>query len=101
MNSYDLLAARVGTPEAQFLAGRLSAWHDATVIHRRRAYFARSTDPCSADCPCGRAPYYWAEARRVFGPVAADLTFLRALAEDDAVTSAGAPQDDLRRAGTG
>ena len=101
MNSYDLLAARVDTPEAQSLAERLTAWHDATVMHRRRAYLARSADPCSADCPCQKASYYWSEARRVFGVVAADLTFLRALADPGTDGSAGAQSDERRRAGTG
>jgi len=77
MNLYEMLAVRVGTAEARALADRLSAWHDAMVLHRRRATRDASSECCAGDCPCHVAPLYWREARRVFGDSASELAFLR------------------------
>jgi hypothetical protein len=79
MNFYEMLAARVGSPEARQLANELSAWHDETVLHRRRAIHEPLSVPCSADCPYHEAPSFWNAARHVFGDAARELTFLRSL----------------------
>ena len=76
MNLYRSLGAEVGTLEALDLAQRLAMWHDAMVLHNRRAGRA-SSDFCEHDCPHVEAQALWMEALDVFGPRAHELGFLR------------------------
>jgi hypothetical protein len=76
MTLYRSVANTVGTPEALDLAPRLAAWHDAMVMHRRRA--ADAAGPvCDADCPHEQARALWLEALEAYGERAHALTFLR------------------------
>jgi hypothetical protein len=75
MNIYRMLGSRAGTPDAQHLAERLSAWHDAMVAHERRR------DPtCDDECPHADAGLLWGEATETFGERARELVFLRSRA---------------------
>jgi hypothetical protein len=76
MNLYRSLGAEVGTLEALDLAQRLAAWHDAMVLHNRRAGGTRG-DFCEHDCPHVDAQSLWIEALDVFGHRAHELGFLR------------------------
>jgi hypothetical protein len=76
MNLYRSLGAEVGTLEALDLARRLAAWHDAMVLHNRRAGGTRG-DFCEHDCPHVNAQMLWIEALDVFGHRAHELGFLR------------------------
>jgi hypothetical protein len=66
----------VGTREALDLAHRLAEWHDAMVMHRRRAG-ERSGPACDVDCPHEQAETLWLEAREVYGERAREFAFLR------------------------
>src|SRR4051794_7901246 len=50
MSLYRSIATAVGTREALDLAHRLAVWHDAMVVHRRRAG-DEAGPSCAADCP--------------------------------------------------
>jgi hypothetical protein len=76
MNLYRSLGAEVGTLEALDLAQRLAVWHDAMVLHNRRAGGTRG-DFCENDCPHVDAQALWIEALDVFGHRAHELGFLR------------------------
>jgi hypothetical protein len=76
MTLYRSMATAVGTREALDLAHRLTAWHDAMVIHRRRAGDAGSLS-CEVDCPHEQAEWLWLEAVDVYGERAHELAFLR------------------------
>jgi hypothetical protein len=76
MTLYRSVATAVGTPEALDLAPRLAAWHDAMVMHRRRAGDAAGP-ACDADCPHEQARALWLEALEAYGERAHALTFLR------------------------
>ena len=76
MNTYQMLGARVGTPEARDLAVQMRAWHDAMVTHLRR--LKRAPSDCSGECPHAEARVLWAMALDVLGPLAESLEFLRA-----------------------
>lgn len=76
MNLYRSLGTEVGTLEALDLAQRLAAWHDAMVLHNRRAGALRA-DRCDHDCPHAEARSLWTEAVIVFGHRAHELGFLR------------------------
>ena len=79
MSHYRSVATAVGTPQARELAHRLAAWHDAMVIHRRRA--GETAGPsCDVDCPHEQAESLWREAVDVYGERAHEFTFLRSLA---------------------
>lgn len=76
MSLYRSLATAVGTREALDLAQRLAMWHDAMVMHRRRAG-DEAGPSCDADCPHGQAESLWLEALEVYGERARELAFLR------------------------
>ena len=76
MNLYRALGAEIGTLEALDLAQRLAVWHDAMVLHNRRAGASRS-DFCESNCPHDEAQSLWMEAIAVFGSRAHELGFLR------------------------
>ena len=76
MHLYRSVADAIGTPAAIQLAHRLAAWHDAMVMHRRRAGDRRSR-ACGQDCPHDEAMTLWQEAVAVFGERAEELMFLR------------------------
>jgi len=82
MNPYTLVGAGLGTAEATLLSQRLSAWHDAMVAHERRLGTHRADDRCAEDCAHVEARELWAEALRVFGDRAHELSFLRSRATD-------------------
>jgi hypothetical protein len=76
MSLYLSVANAVGTHEARGLAHRLAAWHDAMVMHRRRA--GDETGPsCDVDCPHEQAEALWLEATEVYGDKAEEFAFLR------------------------
>ena len=76
MNPYRSLGSAIGTPEALDLAHRLAAWHDAMVVHRRRAHVFQR-DSCEPDCPHVEGQSLWFEALDVYGARAHELSFLR------------------------
>lgn len=76
MSHYRSIATAFGTPEALALADRLAAWHDAMVMHRRRAA-ADSRTLCHEECPHAQAWALWREALEVYGERALELAFLR------------------------
>jgi hypothetical protein len=76
VNLYQSLGNAVGTPEALELAHRLAVWHDAMVVHQRRAGASRSTR-CEPDCPHVDAESLWLEALDIYGERAHGLGFLR------------------------
>ena len=77
MTLYALLGSGIGSGQAIALAARLSAWHDAMVVHERRI---RTGEVCDEDCPHAEAGNLWVEAVAAFGPRAQELTFLRSRA---------------------
>jgi hypothetical protein len=76
MSLYRSMATAVGTRHALELAHRLAAWHDAMVIHRRRAGDAAGPS-CDVDCPHEQAESLWLEAVDVYGERAHEFAFLR------------------------
>jgi hypothetical protein len=74
---YRSTATAVGTREALELAHRLAAWHDAMVVHRRRAG-DEAGPSCDVDCPHEQAESLWLEALEVYGERAREFAFLRA-----------------------
>lgn len=78
MSLYRSVATAVGTREALDLAQRLAVWHDAMVMHRRRAG-DEAGPSCDADCPHEQAESLWLEALEVYGDRARELAFLRSL----------------------
>ena len=77
MKFYTFLASRIGSPEAQALSARLSAWHDAMVAHERRLAGRSNADACDDNCPHEDARLLWTEAREVFGDIAPECEFLQ------------------------
>lgn len=78
MSVYRSIATGVGTREALELAHRLAAWHDAMVMHRRRA--GDGVNPwCDVDCPHDQAESLWLEALEVYGERAYEFAFLRSV----------------------
>ena len=75
MNLYTSIASRIGSSEAQALAARVAAWHDAMVAHERRR--ASQFGECDDECPHEEASLLWAEAVSVFGDSASACEFLR------------------------
>ncbi|MGH9422027.1 MAG: hypothetical protein ACRD3J_18765 [Thermoanaerobaculia bacterium] len=73
MTLYRSLGNRIGTAEAVNLAHRLAVWHDAMVVHQRRA----ATESCEIDCPHREAESLWLEALETYGERAYQLAFLR------------------------
>lgn len=76
MTLYRSLANAVGTREALELAPRLAAWHDAMVVHQRRAGTIRGPR-CDGGCPHTDAEVLWSEAVDAYGERAHELRFLR------------------------
>ena len=76
MGLYRSIATAVGTREALDLAHRLSVWHDAMVMHRRRAG-DEAGPSCDVDCPHEQAESLWLEALEVYGDRAGDFALLR------------------------
>jgi hypothetical protein len=76
MHVYQSIAVRVGTRAACELAPRLAAWHDAMVIHQRRAATDKDS-ACAPDCPHDEARSLWLEALEAYGDDAHQLGFLR------------------------
>lgn len=62
------------------LSVRLSAWHDAMVMHERRLRLGSAGATCHDECPHAEARSLWAEALVTFGERAQELTFLRSRA---------------------
>jgi hypothetical protein len=79
MKLYTSIASRIGSAEAQALATRVAAWHDAMVAHERR----QGSRPagCDDECPHEEARHLWAEAVAVFGDSAQECEFLRTRGE--------------------
>jgi hypothetical protein len=76
MSLYRSVATAVGTREAIELAHRLAVWHDAMVMHRRRA--GDEAGPwCDIECPHEQAESLWLEVLDVFGERAWQFAFLR------------------------
>lgn len=81
MSLYQSVATVIGTHEALDLAHRLAAWHDAMVIHRRRA--GETAGPwCDVDCPHEQAESLWLEAVDAYGERAHEFAFLRSVGSD-------------------
>ena len=76
MSLYRSIATAVGTREALDLAHRLAVWHDAMVMHRRRAG-DEAGPSCDVDCPHEQAESLWLEALDVYGERAREFAFLR------------------------
>ncbi|MGE5360682.1 MAG: hypothetical protein ACM3NQ_16825 [Bacteroidales bacterium] len=67
--------------DTRALARALTEWHDAMVRHQRHVRRAGVREACSAECPHAVAAELWKEARRVLGPAAERLEFLRECVE--------------------
>jgi hypothetical protein len=94
MNPYVALAARINTGDAVSLCSRLTAWHDAMVMHERSLRRRVAGEACDEECPHSEARTLWREAVTTFGSLAADLGFLRSRADQPA---GAAPADASRR----
>jgi hypothetical protein len=81
MSLYRSIANAVGTREARDLADRLGAWHDAMVMHRRRAGDVAGPS-CDADCPHEEAEFLWRQALETYGDRAHEFAFLRGMAAE-------------------
>ena len=90
MNPYMKLKSGMSTHEATMLGARLSAWHDAMVMHERRLRLGNAGATCHDECPHAEARMLWAEALVTFGERAQELTFLRSRASSGSA-SAGDP----------
>lgn len=90
MSVYRSVAAAVGTREALDLAQRLAVWHDAMVVHRRRAG-DKAGPLCDGDCPHEQAESLWLEALELYGARAQALAFLRSFG------GVSSPQQKARR----
>jgi len=77
MNPYITLGSGTGTPAGQWLAARLTEWHDEMVAHERRLRARTAPARCDDDCPHEEARSLWSEALDVFGPRAYELEYLR------------------------
>jgi hypothetical protein len=75
MSLYRSVATAVGTREALDMAQRLAVWHDAMVMHRRRAG-DEAGPSCDVDCPHEQAESLWLEALEVYGEKAREFAFL-------------------------
>ena len=90
MSLYRSIATAVGTREALDLAHRLAAWHDAMVMHRRRAG-DEAGPSCDVDCPHEQAESLWLEALEVYGERAREFAFLRTFGGVGAHTRLASP----------
>lgn len=90
MNHYTILSSGMSTLEATALGARLSAWHDAMVMHERRLGVGSPGAECHDECPHAEAGELWAEALLVFGARAHRLTFLRSRAKARSTVAARA-----------
>jgi hypothetical protein len=80
MNQYRILSSGTSAHEATALSARLSAWHDAMVMHERRLRLGITGAACHDECPHAEARILWAEALVTFGARAEKLDFLRSRA---------------------
>ena len=87
MNQYTSLRSGMSTHEATMLSARLSAWHDAMVMHERRLRLGTPGVTCHDECPHAEARILWAEALATFGEGRGAQLF--------------APRGDVRRRTTG
>ena len=92
MSLYRSAATAAGTREALDLAQRLAVWHDAMVMHRRRAG-DEAGPSCDVDCPHEQAESLWLEALEVFGERAREFAFLRTLGGVSSHQQSGAPPE--------
>ena len=76
MNLYTMVGGGIGSPEAAALRTRLAVWHDAMVMHRRRAG-DEAGPSCEVDCPHEQAESLWLETIQVYGERAREFAFLR------------------------
>jgi hypothetical protein len=90
MNQYTSLISATSSHEATVLSARLSAWHDAMVMHERRLRLGIAGVACHDECPHAEAPMLWAEALLTFGGRAHELAFLRSRAAGARWSSADA-----------
>lgn len=97
MNQYASLKSGIGTHEATMLSARLSAWHDAMVLHERRLRLSGAT--CHDECPHADARMLWAEALATFGERAHELTFLRSRAASRPLSITAGTAADLAQTG--
>jgi hypothetical protein len=72
-----LLSEAAASADTRQLDRALAEWHDQMVLHLRLVRRVGARDACSAECPHAAAAELWKEARRVLGPVADRLEFLR------------------------
>ena len=100
MNQYTILSSPMSTHEAALLSARLSAWHDAMVMHERRLRSGAAGAVCHEECPHAEARTLWAEALVTFGRRAHELTFLRSRAAMKPRTRSsehgGDPQEEMQ-----
>lgn len=104
MNQYTSLRSGTSTHEATMLSARLSAWHDAMVMHERRLRLGLAGVACHDECPHAEARILWAEALVTFGARAQELAFLRSRAAAGPVASrdagrAGPARERVHRGG--
>ena len=72
-----LVAGAQATTDGRDLARALDQWHDEMVRHQRHLTRAVAGEACSEECAHAVAAELWKEARRVLGPGANRLEFLR------------------------
>jgi hypothetical protein len=77
------------------LSARLSAWHDAMVLHERRLRLGIAGATCHDECPHAHARILWAEALATFGDRAQELTFLRSRAASRPLSITASTAADL------
>lgn len=75
MTLYLSLGNTIGTVGAVRLARRLAAWHDAMVMHQRRA--RDTSESCDSHDLHDDARSLWREALDMYGEHAHQLVFLR------------------------
>ncbi len=81
MSLYTTLVSEgAASADTRDLVRALTEWHDAMVLHQRHVRRAGVREACSTECPHAAAVELWKEARRVLGPAADRLEFLRVCA---------------------
>jgi hypothetical protein len=101
MTGYVALGACAETETGASLAARLSAWHDAMVVHQRRLRAGRTDVACDDECPHALARGLWAEAVATFGARAHELLFLRSSAVGADAPASIAPSASASASGAG
>ncbi len=77
MNPYVAIARQVDGAEVRRFIQELGEWHDEMVLHERAVRRLGSEVTCSDSCPHAVGRQLWSEAKRLLGPKAEQLTFLR------------------------